>query len=98
VQEGRARCGRSCSATVAGGFAREQQGCAWRMSEAIEEKATEGTALMQTDLGPRGGGRTVMARRAGKKGSEAEVATGCNEHGGATHDELPSSMRRSRQE
>jgi hypothetical protein len=68
---------------VAGGFAREQQGRVWRTSEAVEGKTTEGTALMQIDLGPRGGGRTVMARRAGKKGGEAEVATRCNELGEA---------------
>jgi hypothetical protein len=37
------------------------------MSEAVEEKTTEGTALMRTDLGPCGGGRMVMARRAGGK-------------------------------
>jgi hypothetical protein len=39
-----------------------------------------------------------MARRAGKKGSEAEVVTGCNEHGGAMHGELPPPMLRSKQE
>jgi hypothetical protein len=98
VQGSHARCGRSCRAVAAGGSAQEQRDRAWRTSEAVEEKATEGTALMQTDLGPCGGGRTVMARQAGKKGGEAEVATGCNEHRGATHDELPSSMRRLRQE
>jgi hypothetical protein len=37
-------------------------------------------------------------RRAEKKGGEAEVATGCSEFGGATHGELPLSMRRSKQE
>jgi hypothetical protein len=37
-------------------------------------------------------------RQAGRKGGKAEVAIGCNELGGATHDELPSSMRKSRQE
>jgi hypothetical protein len=37
-------------------------------------------------------------RRVGRKGGEAEVATGRNELGGATHDELPLSVRRSRQE
>jgi hypothetical protein len=35
-------------------------------------------------------------RRAGKKGDEAEVAAGCDELGGATHGELPSSLRRRR--
>jgi hypothetical protein len=54
VQGSHARCGRSCSATAAGGFAREQRGRAWRTSEAVEEKAAEGTALMQADHGPRG--------------------------------------------
>jgi hypothetical protein len=98
VQGGHARCGRSCSVAATGESAREQRGHAWRTSEAIEVKATEGTALMPTDLGPRGGRRTVMARRAGKKGGKAEVATGCNELGGATHGELRSSMRRSEQE
>jgi hypothetical protein len=61
VQGSHARCGRSCSAMVASGFAWEQRGHAWRTSEAIEEKATEGTALMQTDHGPHGGGGAVMA-------------------------------------
>jgi hypothetical protein len=37
-------------------------------------------------------------RRAERKGGKAEVATGCNEFGGATHGELPSSVRKSRQE
>jgi hypothetical protein len=37
-------------------------------------------------------------RRAGRRGGEAKVATGCDELGGATHDELPSSIRRLRQE
>jgi hypothetical protein len=36
--------------------------------------------------------------RAGRRGGEVKAATGCNELGGATHGELPSSMRRSRQE
>jgi hypothetical protein len=57
---------------------------AWRTSEAIEEKAAEGTALMQADHGPRGGGEAVMARRAGRKGGEAKAATGRDELGGAT--------------
>jgi hypothetical protein len=35
-------------------------------------------------------------RRAGRKGGKAEVATGCDELGGATHGELPSSLRRRR--
>jgi hypothetical protein len=37
-------------------------------------------------------------RRAERKGGKAEVATGCNELGGATHGELPSSVQKSRQE
>jgi hypothetical protein len=37
-------------------------------------------------------------RRAERKGGKAEVATGCNELRGATHGELPSSVRKSRQE
>jgi hypothetical protein len=37
-------------------------------------------------------------RRAERKGGKAEVATGCNELGGATHGELPSSVRKLRQE
>jgi hypothetical protein len=37
-------------------------------------------------------------RRAGRKSGKAEVATGCNKLGGATHDELPLSVWRSRQE
>jgi hypothetical protein len=37
-------------------------------------------------------------RRAGRRGGEAKAANGCDELGGATHDELPSSIRRSRQE
>jgi hypothetical protein len=37
-------------------------------------------------------------RRAERKGRKMEVATGCNELGGATHGEFPSSMRKSRQE
>jgi hypothetical protein len=70
VQGGHARCGRSCSAAAAGGSAREQRGRAWRMSEAVEEKAAEGTALMQADHGPRGGGGAVMAWRAGRRGGD----------------------------
>jgi hypothetical protein len=49
------RCRRSCSAAAAGGSAREQRGRAWRTSRAVEEKAAEGTALMQADHGPRRG-------------------------------------------
>jgi hypothetical protein len=41
VQEGRARCGRSCSAAAANGFAREQRGHAWRTSEAVKVKAAD---------------------------------------------------------
>jgi hypothetical protein len=67
MQGEHARCGRSCSATVVGGFAREQQGRVWRTSEAVEEKTTKGAALMRTDLDLCGSGRTVMARRAGGK-------------------------------
>jgi hypothetical protein len=78
------RCGRSGSAAAAGGSAREQRGRAWRMSEAVEEKAAEGTALMQVDHGPRGGGEAVMARRAGRRGGEAKAVTGCDELGGVT--------------
>jgi hypothetical protein len=37
-------------------------------------------------------------RRAGRRGGEAKAATGCDELGGTTHGELPSSIRRSRQE
>jgi hypothetical protein len=37
-------------------------------------------------------------RRAERKGGKVEVATGCNELGGATHGELPSSIRKSRWE
>jgi hypothetical protein len=83
VQGGHARCGRSCSAAAAGGFAREQRGRTWRTSQAVEEKAAEGTALMQADHGPHGGGGAVMARRAGRRSGEAKVATGCNELEGA---------------
>jgi hypothetical protein len=49
------RCGRSCSAAAVARSAREQWGRAWRTSEAVEEKAAEGMALMQADHGPRGG-------------------------------------------
>jgi hypothetical protein len=66
----RRRSGRSCSVTVTGGFAREQQGHVWRTSEAIEEKTMEGMALMQIDLGPRGGGRTVMQGEPERKAAE----------------------------
>jgi hypothetical protein len=41
VQEGRARCRRSCSAAAAGGSAQEQRDRAWRTSEAVEEKAAD---------------------------------------------------------
>jgi hypothetical protein len=41
VQGSRTRCGRSYSAAAAGGSEREQQGRAWRTSEAIEKKATD---------------------------------------------------------
>jgi hypothetical protein len=44
----------------------------------------EGTALMQADHGPRGGGEAVMAWQAGRRGGEAKAATGCEELGGAT--------------
>jgi hypothetical protein len=84
VQGGHTRCGRSCSAAAAGGSALEQRGRAWRTSEAVEEKAAKGTALMQADHGPCGGGGAVMLRRAGRRGGEAKVATGCDELGGAT--------------
>jgi hypothetical protein len=52
---------------------------------------------------PEKGGREVARemheeRRAGRRGGEAKAATGCDELGGATHGELPSSIRRSRQE
>jgi hypothetical protein len=36
-------------------------------------------------------------RRARRRGGEAKAATGCDELGGATHGELPSSIRRSGQ-
>jgi hypothetical protein len=42
--------------------------------------------------------RCTRSRRAGRKGGEAEVVAGCNELGGATHGELPLSVRRSKQE
>jgi hypothetical protein len=74
----------ACRAAAAGGSAREQRGRAWRTSEAVEEKAAEGTALMQVDHGPCGGGEAVMARRAGRRGDEAKAATGCDELGGVT--------------
>jgi hypothetical protein len=45
--------------------------------------AAEGATLMQADHGPRGGGGAVMAWQAGRKGSKAKAATGCNELGGA---------------
>jgi hypothetical protein len=38
-----------------GDSAREQWGRAWRTSEAVEEKAAEGMALMQADRDPHGG-------------------------------------------
>jgi hypothetical protein len=41
VQEGRAWCGRSCSAAAVGGSAREQRDRAWRTSEVVEEKAAD---------------------------------------------------------
>jgi hypothetical protein len=55
VQGGHARCGRSCSAVAADESVREQRGRAWGTSEAVEEKAAEGTALMQADRDPHGG-------------------------------------------
>jgi hypothetical protein len=73
VQEGRARCGRNCSAAAVGGSAREQRDPAWKTSEAVKENAAEGTALRRADHGPRGGGGAVMARRAGRKGGEAKA-------------------------
>jgi pentatricopeptide repeat protein len=36
-------------------------------------------------------------RRAGRRGGKVKAATGCDELGGATHGELPSSIQRSRQ-
>jgi hypothetical protein len=76
VQGGHTRCGRNCSAAAAGGSAREQRDRAWRTSDAVEEKAAEGTALMQADHGPRGGGEAVKARRAGRRGGEAKTRLG----------------------
>jgi hypothetical protein len=84
VQGDRARYRRSCSAAAASGSAREQWGHAWRTSEAVEEKAAEGVALMQVDHSPRGGGGAVMARRARRRGGEAKSATGRDKLGGAT--------------
>jgi hypothetical protein len=43
------------------------------MSEAVKEKATEGTALMQTDHSPRGGGGAVMAKRVGRRSGKAKA-------------------------
>jgi hypothetical protein len=84
VQGDRARYRRSCSAAAASGSAREQRGHTWRTSEAVEEKAAEGMALMQADHGPRGGGGAVMARRAGRRGGKAKAATGRDKLVGAT--------------
>jgi hypothetical protein len=67
-----------------GRFAREQRGRAWGTSEAVEEKAAEGTAQMQTDHGPRGGGGAVMARRIGRRSCEAKATARRDELGGAT--------------
>jgi hypothetical protein len=39
-----------------------------------------------------------MARRAGKRGGEAKAIAGRDELGEATHGELPSSIRKSRQQ
>jgi hypothetical protein len=49
----------------------------------LARMVAEGTALMQTDHDPRGGGGAVMAWRAGRRGGEAKAATGCHELGGA---------------
>jgi hypothetical protein len=52
--------------------------------ENVEEEAAEGTALMQADHGPHGGGGVIMARRIGRRGGETKAATGRDELGGAT--------------
>jgi hypothetical protein len=39
----------------------------------LARTAAEGVILVQAGLGPRGGGGAVMARRAGRKGSEAKA-------------------------
>jgi hypothetical protein len=41
VQGEYARCGRSCSAAAANGFAREQRSRTWKTSEAVEKKAAD---------------------------------------------------------
>jgi hypothetical protein len=47
---------------------------------------------LRAGLGPRGGGGAVMARQVGRRSCQAKAATGCDELGGATHGELPSSI------
>jgi hypothetical protein len=64
----------------------------------LARTAAAGAALVRAGLGPHRGGGAVMVRRAGRRGGEAKAATRCDELGGATHDELPSSIWRSRQE
>jgi pentatricopeptide repeat protein len=43
-------------------------------SEAVEERATEGTALMQANHGPREGGDGSIAWRVGRRSGETKVA------------------------
>jgi hypothetical protein len=50
----------------------------------VEEKATEGTALVRADLGPRGGGETRLARQVGRRSCEAKAAVRRDELGGAS--------------
>jgi hypothetical protein len=50
----------------------------------LARTAAEGTALMQADHSPRGGGEAVMVRRAERRGGEVKAATGYDELGGAT--------------
>jgi hypothetical protein len=114
VQGSHARCGRSCSAAAANGFAREQWGCAWRKSEAVEEKATDEVRrhceLLVEDLEVARCEQTSILAEAEERlwrgKSEGEVAERRRRSGVTSSEEMrcsqarraPPSMRRSRQE
>jgi hypothetical protein len=56
----------------------------------------EGARAREQRSSSRGGG-AVMAKRAERRGGEAKAMAGRDELGEATHGELPSSIRKSRQ-
>jgi hypothetical protein len=66
------------------GCGRIRTGAAGPRVENVEEEAAEGTALMQADHGPHGGGGVIMVRRIGRRSCEVKATAGRDELGGAT--------------